>query len=733
MKAPADMARLLRESNPVPEEAFAGAAGDSLGRATFKRITTSSRRPAPVTARSPQARRRFVMAAGLGRRVLAAAAAAALLVISFGQPKRIRPLRTPPSGRRNRAVRWLAPAAAAAATVGLIAGVTAAGHAARSGSSSAAVKGAVARLAYSQGEAPSCIFPLEPSDCASPANYQDFQYLMVRPLYMFGGNNDSVTVNYPLSPADPPAYRDGGRTVVINIKPWKWSNGQTVDARDLIFFLNMLEAEKVNYAGYTPGLLPDNIASYEATGPQQVTLHLRAAFSSIWYTYNQLAILYPFPLTWDVTHAGAAAGSGGCQSDSAADHWARCVAVWNYLNRQNTDVATYGTNPLWRVVDGPFRLSSFVTSSYGHYTNSYTFVPNRKYSGSPKPSISKLTFTEYASATAIYRGLKKGALSQGQVPTSDLRPAGKNFLPPGNPLASTPDGGYNLQAALSFAIGFSYVNFNNPAYGPVFRQLYFRQALQMLDFQPGMNTAVGRGYSVSTVAGVPSEPPSQWISPVMREHGGQGPYPYDPVKAKALLASHGWKIAGGVLTCQRAGTGADDCGAGIPQGRQAKFAMLYTSGITTQQDEVNILKDGFGEAGITLTPEAESFNTLLADTVPCSPSQASCKWTFLYVGGWDFSFPGFEPSGEPLFQTGVPDNAGSYSNPEMDALINATHLSNSLSTFYAYANYSAEQVPSLWMPSPVTIEAVSRHLHHASQSPLNSFYPEYWTCGAKSC
>jgi photosystem II stability/assembly factor-like uncharacterized protein len=84
MKAPVDAARLLRESNPVPHDAFAGAAGDSLGRATLRHITTSSPRPAPVTGRSARAPRRVAMAAALRRRGLVAAVAAVLLVIGAG-------------------------------------------------------------------------------------------------------------------------------------------------------------------------------------------------------------------------------------------------------------------------------------------------------------------------------------------------------------------------------------------------------------------------------------------------------------------------------------------------------------------------------------------------------------------------------------------------------------------------------------------------------------------------
>ena len=49
------------------------------------------------------------------------------------------------------------------------------------------------------------------------------------------------------------------------MKGWKWSNGETVDASDVVFWLNMMKAEPANYYGYVPGLLPDNLASYSAT------------------------------------------------------------------------------------------------------------------------------------------------------------------------------------------------------------------------------------------------------------------------------------------------------------------------------------------------------------------------------------------------------------------------------------------------------------------------------------
>jgi peptide/nickel transport system substrate-binding protein len=619
--------------------------------------------------------------------------------------------------------------AAAAATPLLAAGCGSSGSSNNTNTGGASVKGAVATLANLNGAGANCIYPFTGTQCASVTNFEDFENLMVRPLYMFGGNsNTSISVNYPLSPANAPVYSNGGKTVVINMKGWKWSDGTSVDANSVMLFLNLLKAEPTSYYGYTPGLLPDNLVSYKATGPDQVTLQLKQGYSSIWFTYNQLAILTPMPAAWDVSAAGAAAGSGGCLTDSAADGWAKCKAVATFMNAQNKDTATYGTNPLWQVVDGPWKLSSY------NISGNYTFVPNAKYSGSPKASLSELKFQTYTSDTAIYTALKTGALStggpNGAVPTTDLAPAGAGFVPPSNPLASA---GYVLQPSFQFAIGFAYINFNNPTYGSVFKQLYFRQAMQMLDNQSGMSKAVGRGYAYPTPAGVPPYPKSQWVSSDMTQNGGQGPYPYDPAKANALLKAHGWQVVGGVLTCESAGTGASNCGAGIAKGTQAKFSMAYTSGISTQADDVTILKSGLAQAGIQLTPQAQTFNTLLGDTVPCKPTAASCKWTFLYLGGWLFNGPGFEPTGEALYETGVPSNSGSYSDPTMDQLTKATQTSSSLSVFDQFANYTATQLPALWMPWGTGIQAVKTSLHNVTQNPMLTFFPEYWTCSDKTC
>ena len=309
----------------------------------------------------------------------------------------------------------LAAVAVAAAVALIAAGCSSSSSTPSSASSGAAVKGGTATVALPAGITYNWIFPVYAITNASVYDGQQFQWLFFRPLYMFGSNtNTSVSINYPLSTANTPVYSNGGKTVVVNMKGWKWSDGETVNAQSVTFFLNMVESEKTTWYAYSAGLLPDNIVSYKATGPDQVTFQLNKAYSSLWFTYNQLAEINPLPLAWDVTSLGAKAGSGGCSTDSAADGWAKCKAVFNFLTAQSKIASTYATNPLWQVVDGPWKLSSFNTDG------NVTIVPNKSYSGSPKPQLSAVKFVPFTSDTTEYTALKTGQVDIGDRKSTRL-------------------------------------------------------------------------------------------------------------------------------------------------------------------------------------------------------------------------------------------------------------------------------------------------------------------------
>jgi peptide/nickel transport system substrate-binding protein len=585
-------------------------------------------------------------------------------------------------------------------------------------STAAAAAGGTARVALPAGVTLSYIFPYTPLANANEYNAEQFQMELYRPLYMFGNNGNSVSVNYPLSVANAPVYSSDGKTVTMTMKGWKWSNGESVNASDVVFWLNMMKAEPNNYYGYVPGLLPDNLASYSATDANTVVLHLKSPVSSIWFTYNQLAEITPMPAAWDVTSAGATAGSGGCATaTTAAAVKAKCTAVYTYLAAQAKNAKTYATSPVWGVVDGPWKLSSFSTASSGPVTS---FVPNTAYSGSPKPQLAGFTYYAYTDDTTEYTAIKTGQVDVGQVPDQDMSPVtGTQVLPSTNPLGST----FNLQPWYNYGIQYYEINFNNPSIGPAFKQLYVRQAMQELVDQEGMAKTVQRGYAYPTTGAVPSQPPNQWTPALQKSNAGAGPYPFSVANATTLLTSHGWKNVGGVMTCETPAK----CGAGVTAGTKLSFTMDYATGVTYFQQEISIYKSDLSQAGIQVTLVPQSFNTIIGESQPCKPTAPACKWQGLFFGGWNYNGPGFEPTGEPLYQTGATSNAGSYSDSQMDSLINQTHTSSSLSVFQQYATYTAQQLPAvIYFPDYYNIMAVNSKLANVGFNPLADILPEYW-------
>jgi peptide/nickel transport system substrate-binding protein len=609
-------------------------------------------------------------------------------------------------------------AAAGVAAAALIAAGCSSGSSTSSSGAAAGTKltGGTVTWAMSPSITYAWIFPFYAITNASVYQDEQFQWLMYRPLYMFGSNsNTDVSINYPLSLANAPVYSNGGKTVTVTMKGWKWSDGSTVDAKSLLFFVNMAEAEKANWYAYGPGLLPDNIVSYSATGPDAVTFQLNKAYSSLWYTYNQLAELNPMPAAWDVTSLTGKPGSGGCIADSAADHWAKCKAVYTFLTAQSKIASTYATSPLWKVVDGPWKLSTFNTNGND------TMVPNPAYSGSPKPTISEIKFVPFTTDAAEYTALKTGQIDVGYVPTQDLPPKPlSSYLPASNPLS----GSYYLEPFLNYGIQYAQPNFNNPQVGFLVRQLYIRQALQYAVDQVGISKAIWRGYATPDAGAVPTVPANQFTPAIENENGGVGPYPFSLAKAKALLTSHGWSEVGGIMTCQDPAK----CGTGITKGQQLKLTYVYSTGIAAATATWQAIKSDASQVGIDINLVGQSFNTIIGESAPCAPMGPKCNVQVFAFGGWSFDGPGFEPTGEPLFATGAGSNSGNYSDPTMDRLITETHTSSSMTVFDQYATYAAQQLPFLWVPEPQPfgIQAVTNKLHNVTFSPLFTLLPEYW-------
>ena len=100
--------------------------------------------------------------------------------------------------------------------------------------------------------------------------------------------------------------------VSFTLKPYKWSNGETVTAQHVVFWMNMLKVEKLGWAAYSPGGMPDDVKSVVANSPTKVTITLTGPTNPYWFTYNELSQITPFPMAWDITATGQKAGSEAC-------------------------------------------------------------------------------------------------------------------------------------------------------------------------------------------------------------------------------------------------------------------------------------------------------------------------------------------------------------------------------------------------------------------------------------
>ena len=549
-------------------------------------------------------------------------------------------------------------------------------------------------------------------DWDSVFNINDFQYLLYRPLYWFGSGLNPY-LNPQLSLAKEPVYR--GHQVTIRLKTnYQWSNGEPVDAQDVVFWLNMMKAEGSNGVDYSPTGLPTDVTNVRAAGKYVVTMDITTSrFSQSWFTNNELSEITPLPMAWDRTASGPA---------TCATSVASCAAVYKYLNAQSVlSPSSYPNSPLWSVVDGPWKLKSL--TSQGKLVLSY----NSKYGGPVTPGhITTFIEVPFTSEQAEYNVLQDPTGSQaidvGYLPTVDapVPPAGTNVGANPSSLAN-----YQLTSGYTWQLSYMPYNFDNTTgQGAIFRQLYFRQAFQSLVDQEGVISGPLHGYGKPTIGPVASYPATKYLSPQLAANGD--PWTLSIARAESLLRAHGWSVRpNGTDSCARAGTGAGECGAGIPAGTQLKLNLLYPTGIDWMESGVRELASNAALAGIQVSLTAESFN----DVVDTAFNPKDHSWQLAVWGSWTYS-PDYLPTGDTLFQGGAPNNAGGYNDPKDNQLITDTLQARTSAEFtramYTWENYLAAQLPVVYEPDQATLTESVKGLDIGPQNSADTITPEAW-------
>ena len=339
--------------------------------------------------------------------------------------------------------------------------------------------------------------------------------------------------------------------------------------------MNMMHAETANWYDYVPGLFPDNIKNVVATSPTEVTFTFNKSYDPTWMTYNEFSQITPFPAAWDITATGGANASGGCSTGAygAAATDAACTKVYNYLSGQASNISAYSSTPIWAVVDGPYTIAGSKGGSFSS-SGQVTMVPNPAYSGPQKATVT-LQQLPYTTDNAEFNALLGGDLDIGYLPQQDVTQNTTNATNPGpnNPRLTN----FYLTPWVLYGFNYAVLKFlstgDNGNAGAIYKQLYFRQAMQSMEDQPSMITKFLKGYGVPTYGPVPVLPKNDLVDAFEQSN----PYPYNPSHAKSLLTSHGWKVVpNGIDTCEKPGTGPSNCGAGIPKGATARTSPWST-------------------------------------------------------------------------------------------------------------------------------------------------------------
>lgn len=579
------------------------------------------------------------------------------------------------------------------------------------------------------GSPPNFIFPLLPPAYFNLANLGQFQYLMYRPLYWFGQGGSGGPDSSRSLAVHPTFSRDHTKATVV-MRPYRWSNGETVDATDVLFWMNLLHAAKATWAAYVTGGFPDIVTSVVVDSPTTLTFTFDKAYGPTWLTDNALSQITPLPRAWDVTAARAAAGSGGCSAAAYGSGDGPCTAVYRFLSGQagfdpanptapNTALSTYATNPLWQVVDGPWHLKSFDRAG------NVVMVPNPKYSGPVKPAVSRFLEVPFATYAAELRALVKNRIDIGYLSTQSVTQTTSDpTVAAGNDPRLT---GFDLVPLYLGSINYIVYNFASTgaggAAGPIFSQLYVRQAMQSLVDQPRAIRSIFHGYAFPTYGPVPMYP---------RQHNDatsavrRNPYPYDPARAVRLLAGHGWRvIRNGTSVCMNAGAAADECGTGIPVGTKLDLTLAFANDAEGLGPLLQAERASWERAGIHVTLAGSPSNKVIDEVTACGGT-ARCTWQLADWGvGWYFVLD-YYPTGEQIFATGALSNLGGYTDATNDANIMQTIVSDT--GLARYQDYLATRLPVVFQPDPATSLAEVRKTLQgtAPQNLLLAITPEDW-------
>ncbi|HEX6448325.1 MAG TPA: ABC transporter substrate-binding protein [Trebonia sp.] len=497
-----------------------------------------------------------------------------------------------------------------------------------------------------------------------------FDYLMWRPLYYFP-NGTSQVEDKQLSLANDPTWSNGDKTATVTLKSnYKWSDGQAVTSKDVAFWYYELAASikesAANWAYYVPGLgFPDQVASVTTPNASTVVFNLKSAANPSWFLDDELSLVQPMP-----AHSWAQ----GMDFTNPAN----AKKIYDTLSKASGQVSTYASNPLWQTVDGPYKLTSFNTSS-----DDWAMSPNKAYSGPTGKAVSPIQLNFYTSEPAEFNAIKAGDADVGFVPMVDV------------PQASSLNSSYSLFGYPGLGFHAIFYNFKDTtnAWDKVIGQLYIRQAIAHLDDEQGVIHAIYHGAGAPEYGPVGKYP----TVPATPANALTDPYPYSPTTAANILKAHGWNVVpNGVTTCAKPGSAANECGAGIPAGTKLAWNMPYAADNTTSTEMATIFASALKPVGMEVTLKSSTFQSIITNDNDVAVPKNDNSWAMELFGGEGLQV---YPTTFGLFNSTGSGNIGGYDDPQADKLITGSVAGSNPSALTAELSYLTQQQPVYFEPS----------------------------------
>lgn len=558
------------------------------------------------------------------------------------------------------------------------------------------------------GEPPTYFFPMYQVAYWDTGYVPWASYLSWRPLYMWGMDGKPV-FNPKLSLANKPKFStnaQGDTVAEITLKPLKWSTGQPISTRDVKFWMNLLLANKTKWAPYVPGGFADIVKSIDYQSATKFTVTLKGHYNPLWLLGNELDQITPIPqFAWDKTSSTGKVGDYDTTPAGAK-------SVYSFLQSQAKKPSTFASNQLWQVVDGPWMIDSY------NVTNSQmSYKANPNYPWPVKNGIKEFTELPFTSDSAELDALESGSVDVGYVPLTSL-----------NAIPNLEKKGYKIANWTQDAFAGLIIQYaKQDKATPILSKLYVRQALTHLVDVQRIIKDVWSG-KASYASGPIPNPNGNGANVTPQER--KDPYPYDVSAARSLLTSHGWKVVpNGVTICERPGSGATQCGAGIAKGAQMSFNIVGTSSSTSEYHLLQEIVSSFTAAGVKLNVHLVPDANLPSEAGNCV-NQSHCNWDMeLWMGEWPLGWTPYVETGGNTFGCRASSNFSNLCVKENDKLIQQNHTSRTpIKALTNWENYMVKEQFQIFLPVPV-YRVVAYKANLQGVTPLDPYlqiFPENW-------